>query len=110
MRMEHMLIKFIKGNLIELTKQFKFDIILHGANIYHTMGLFTDEDIVDWQFKTQEDILVWGRRIIEQGHYFAKKTNPELSITYCGHTPVESPIQIMNHRYIDTGAVFAITK
>lgn len=32
------MIKFIKGDLIELTKQFKFDIILHGSNIYHTMG------------------------------------------------------------------------
>lgn len=32
------MIKFIKGDLIELTKQFKFDVILHGANIYHTMG------------------------------------------------------------------------
>ena len=32
------MIKFIKGDLIELTKQFKFDIVLHGCNIYHTMG------------------------------------------------------------------------
>jgi serine/threonine protein phosphatase 1 len=78
-------------------------------NIY-TMKLFTDEDIDDWQFKNQEDNLVWGRRIIEMKQYYSKIKRPELSITYCGHTPVEIPIQIMNHRYIDTGAVFAVTK
>lgn len=34
----NIMIKFIKGDLIELTKQFKFDIVIHGCNIYHTMG------------------------------------------------------------------------
>ena len=78
-------------------------------NIY-TSELITDEDIDDWQFKNQEDSLVWGRRIIENRLMYAKIKRPELSITYCGHTPVETPIQVMNHRYIDTGAVFAVTK
>jgi len=32
------MIKFIKGDLIELTKQFKFDIIIHGCNIFQTFG------------------------------------------------------------------------
>ena len=72
-----------------------------------------DGDIDNWNFKGFENNLVWGRRIIENKFMFLgnkKFNNDGLSITYCGHTPVETPIQVMNHRYIDTGAVFAVTK
>ncbi len=89
--------------------------IVHAEFYMDVYGqeFFTDEDIDDWQFKNQEDNLVWGRRIIENKFHFIdnpKYNNDGLSITYCGHTPVETPIQVMNHRYIDTGAVYAITK
>ena len=31
-------IEFVKGDMIELTKQGKFDAVGHGANCFHTMG------------------------------------------------------------------------
>lgn len=30
--------KYVEGNLIELAKKGNFDIIVHGCNIFHTMG------------------------------------------------------------------------
>lgn len=32
------MIKTIKGNLIKMAKDGKFDVIIHGCNCYHTMG------------------------------------------------------------------------
>ena len=89
--------------------------IVHAEFYQNVFGqkFIVDGDIDNWNFKGFEDNLVWGRRIIENKFMFLgnkKFNNDGLSITYCGHTPVETPIQVMNHRYIDTGAVFAVTK
>lgn len=79
----------------------------------NTYEYITDKDIDNWVFTGNTDGLIWGRRFIENKISYrndSKYDNSNLSITYCGHTPVEIPIQVMNHRYIDTGAVFAVTK
>lgn len=74
----------------------------------------TDNDIDTWNFNTHNtDNMLWGRKFSENRHHYKDnplKTNPGLSTTYCGHTPTEKPFEVMNHRYIDTGAVFSHTR
>ena len=79
----------------------------------YTNELFTDEDIDDWRMENQEDNLVWGRAIASNKVLYRSSklyNNDGLSITYCGHTPCETPYQALNHRFIDTGSVYAVTK
>lgn len=77
-------------------------------------NLATDFDIDTWNFdEYQEDSMIWGRSIAENKPMFinnSKYNNDGLSVTYCGHTPQQTPIQLMNHRFCDTGAVFYHTK
>lgn len=79
-----------------------------------------DEDLADnldidqWNFTLyNEDELVWGRNIATNKHMYTnnpKYSNYGLSTTYCGHTPIDKPFECLNHRFIDTGAVFYHTK
>lgn len=73
----------------------------------------TDKDIDTWNFHDyQEDNILWGRQIAENRVLFrgGKYDNTGLSLTYCGHTPMQEVDEVFNHRFIDTGAVFGVTK
>lgn len=70
----------------------------------------TDEHIDNYEVYFDEfeiNNAVWGRRLIQSKKQFIKDIdNPFLSTTYVGHTPVDEPIELLNHRYIDTAACF----
>jgi serine/threonine protein phosphatase 1 len=78
-------------------------------------GFASDEDIDNWNFgEYQETNMIWGRSIAENrilfrsGKYRDIKTG--LSTTYVGHTPCDKHWEVLNHRFIDTGAVYYHTK
>lgn len=67
----------------------------------------TDEDIDDWFFDDiNENNMVWGRQIVQLKSLFANKPRAGLSLTVVGHTPVDFPVNILSHMYIDTAAVY----
>lgn len=71
----------------------------------------TDKDIDNWNFNDiNEDMMCWGRTIASNKALYAKMNRPGLSTTYCGHTPTDNPYECMQHRFIDTGAVFGAIK
>jgi len=85
--------------------------VLH-AEIHNGLTPVTDESIDKWEFKNcnpayiREKIL-WGRAIIEGRLYNkAHEIQKDMSITYCGHTPVEKVVRKGAQVYIDTGIVF----
>lgn len=79
------------------------------AEIYRNKlrDLATDEDIDDWYFDAiNENNIIWGRNLVGSRQY-NKEVNTQLSITYVGHTPIQTaPFELLNHRFIDLGACF----
>lgn len=77
--------------------------------------LVTDQTIDLWTFKDGEkDDMLWGRTMINSGQEKIEDCNPsdfyhdmeKLSLTFVGHTPVRSVVQVQKQMYIDTGAVY----
>lgn len=73
----------------------------------------TDQMIDDWTFTTyEEDGMLWGRRIIDQLDQTARPMYvpchdaDNLSITYVGHSPMDRPVQVERHIYLDGGGVY----
>lgn len=73
----------------------------------------TDQMIDDWEFTTYgEENMMWGRIISNQIEnellpVYTRCHHPtDLSITYVGHTPMDRPVQIERHIYIDGGGVY----
>jgi serine/threonine protein phosphatase 1 len=69
------------------------------------IGIVHAEPPLDWniidQHKEQE--LIWSRDKINK-----KKEDlvANIDMVYVGHTPVETPLNLGNTRYIDTGAFY----
>lgn len=73
------------------------------------LDMATDLDIDQWNFTVMnEDNLVWGRGYAEGRRQYTTLFNHNLSKTYCGHTPTEEPYEVMQHRFIDGGAVYSV--
>lgn len=76
----------------------------------------TDEMIDNWEFtETDEYDMIWGREIIQNGHpTFPPPADQlwhdlnNLSITYCGHTPLRMVAFVQRQLYIDHGCVFSV--
>lgn len=67
----------------------------------------TDEDVDDWYFdEINETNMVWGRQIVQLKSLYQNKPQSGLSLTVVGHTPIEYSFEVLNHKFIDTGAVF----
>lgn len=71
----------------------------------------TTQMIMQWQFSAQEENnMLWGRSKIFQRDYLQQHVSNEniwnQSLVYCGHTPIQDPLLVKNHLYIDGGAVF----
>lgn len=82
-------------------------------NMHPERVLVTDQMIDAWEFDhTVEQDMIWGRILHTQTQneilpsYPACHHPTELSLTYVGHTPMDRPIQIERHIYIDGGGVF----
>jgi serine/threonine protein phosphatase 1 len=90
--------------------------IVHAEMYRNSTGedFATDEDIDNWNFDEYQEVnMVWGRSIAENRQMFRdnpKYKNDGLSKTYVGHTPVDTHFEVLNHRFIDTGAVYSHTK
>lgn len=102
-------------HVIVIGKDTKFRINIAHAELYKNKDdeFVTDKDIDTWNFHDyQEDNILWGRQIAEHRVLFKdnKYNNDGLSLTYCGHTPMQEVTEVFNHRFIDTGAVFGVTK
>lgn len=82
--------------------------IVHGEmNRDKSYDDATDEDIDDWFFDDiNENNMVWGRQIVQLKQLFANKPRAGLSLTVVGHTPVDFPVNVLSHMYIDTAAVY----
>ena len=63
----------------------------------------------DWTERDREG-LVWGRTLIYMDDSKIHKTHyhhpTEMSITFCGHTPLPSAERVQKQIYLDTGLVF----
>jgi serine/threonine protein phosphatase 1 len=79
-------------------------------------AVWLDSDLDRWlEEKTIPDDtyerLLWGR-LLSYSNRFAKKkfesVQTGLSTTFCGHTPLPSPCQILSHLCLDTGAYFTL--
>jgi len=70
-----------------------------------------DENIDNWKFVSAEhvirDRMLWGREIIHR--IVGGDIHNNLSITYCGHTPIKECVIIGSQVFIDTGCVFSVT-
>lgn len=81
--------------------------------------ILTDEDVTEERLSTMKEALVWGRRVIgaskperataidtPAGRMLISRTpwNPGLSLTYAGHTIVNSMRLHASHLFIDRGA------
>lgn len=78
---------------------------------YLTGEKTTDADIDTWNFFDFDHTnMIWGRKIAENRNLYSGLENPGLSTTYCGHTVVTEPFEVLNHRFIDTGAVYSYTR
>ena len=83
--------------------------IVHAEMIYNSKFKFaTDEDIDAYNFDDiNESSMLWGRSMINHKEpWLNMKEERALSTTICGHTPLESPLQLETHMFIDTGACF----
>lgn len=85
--------------------------VLH-AEIHNGLTPVTDEDIDKWEFKNanptyMRERVLWSRAII-QGRLYTKahEIQKGMSITYCGHTPIDDVVRKGAQVYIDTGIVF----
>jgi serine/threonine protein phosphatase 1 len=103
--------------IISIGKNSEKRINIVHAELYKNkyLDFATDFDIDNWNFDEYNiDTMIWGRSIAENrillrsGKYVDLK--PNLSTTYVGHTPCDSHWEILNHRFIDTGAVYYHTK
>lgn len=91
--------------------------IVHGELVHQENWNpvpLTDKMIDDWVFDDEEEnMMLWGRALItnasaldkmEPGDWSHDMDN--MSITFVGHTPVNSVVQVQKQMYIDTGAVY----
>lgn len=94
--------------------------VVHGE-LYHEMEIehegnwkyaripLTNKMIDDWIFPEHvESMMTWGRTIISGGKATRVPWHDEkeMSLTFCGHTPVREVVQFGRQVYIDTGACF----
>lgn len=71
----------------------------------------SDKDIDNWTFKEKEEWdMIWGRSIAQYTHYFTPellaRIQGNLSITYCGHTPMRSLKKVCKQMFLDRGCVY----
>lgn len=85
--------------------------VLHGE-IQNGMTPVTDAQIDAWEFPNcrpglMREKVLWGRSLIE-GRTFLKgyEIQKDMSITYCGHTPLDDVVRKGAQIFIDTGIVF----
>lgn len=85
------------------------------AELYDNNSPITDEtiDAINDAVPDYDRLLtiaLWGRTLHSMRvamDSLGLETPTDLSLTICGHTPVEQPIRIGQHVFIDTGAVYA---
>lgn len=76
-------------------------------NVMHAEFFGGDADLDAEDFEPHIAMrMLWGRDIINRKA--APRAGTNLSTTYVGHTPVQSPVLMHSHHYIDTGAGHAI--
>lgn len=84
----------------------RMNIVHAELNIDKNFDQTTDEDIDDWFFDENNEInMVWGRQVVQLKHLH-KAEREGLSLTVAGHTPITTPIKVLSHMFIDTGACY----
>lgn len=89
--------------------------IVHAELLKHNVAV-SDTHVDAFDFIDEEiESMIWGRSIAS-GYTSARTINgtevydqTNLSLTYCGHTPMYKVSKILNQMFIDRGCVFAST-
>lgn len=80
-----------------------------AGQVIHRRIPVTDSMIDIWVWKEHEEgMMTWGRTIISGSKVANHKWHDDknMSLTFCGHTPVRDPVQFGQQMYIDLGGVF----
>lgn len=85
------------------------DAIIEGGGGTVTRIPLTDNMIDGWVFDDHaEQQMLWGRSIIQSGKVVSYKWHDsnQMSLTFCGHTPIRKVMQYGQQMFIDLGGVF----
>lgn len=92
-------------------EEFKFYVV--HAEILEQRASVTEEMIEQWAFKDPEKAkrrAIWGRSLwtaFEEDRPVARAHIPSLPLIYCGHTIINTPLQLARQVYLDGGAYVA---
>lgn len=96
--------------------------VIHAEITHHDGDIVTDSMIDkeltrQWPFDENDEYnMLWGRYVVRSKNEGSLNVNEviqsptEMSLTFCGHTPVRKPCRVHQQVFIDTGAVFGMRR
>lgn len=104
-------------NVVHAEMYHEIEIFDAAKEMHSTLGMLfgpkkrvplTNAMIDDWVFNYNEEVaLLWGRSIVSGKVANELWHDPkEMSLTFCGHTPLQEVLQFGQQMFIDCGAVF----